>query len=179
MSRTFSKSRILSYLFLLTAATMMILGLSYAKYTREVKGTAAATVAVWGSESTSENIDITGLKPGDSKTFTLKVTNTMNNKVSEVTQDYTITLKITNNLPLTYTISGVSDPSSIGTLINIPNSLDLTDGSITLTGGSLPHTNTVTHTYTITVAWPIDENNKELADEIDAITLTVNAKQKQ
>ena len=45
-------------------------------------------------------------------------------------------------------------------------------------GGFLPHTEETTHSYELTVSWPNDEKNEFVyADEIDLVTVTVDAKQ--
>lgn len=179
MKNNISGFRITGYLLLLIAATLMILSFSYAKYTKKVNGTASAVVALWGSTSSTQSIDISGLRPGSEKEITMVIKNTKDDKVSEVTQDYSITLKTTGNLPLQYAIQGKSDSAGKGSMINNVDNLTFTNGNITLQGGSLPHTDSVKHTYTIKVKWPDEKKEAVLADEIDMLTLIVDAKQKQ
>ena len=45
-------------------------------------------------------------------------------------------------------------------------------------GGFLPHTDETTHSYKLTVSWPSNGKNEFVyADEIDLVTVTVDAKQ--
>lgn len=178
MKKHMTKTRILSYLLLLTLASLLLVSVSYSRYTSNVSGTAAASVAVWSSQtSVPTSIDISGLTPGATKTYDFSITNTKDNRVSEVSQEYSVTVETTGNLPLTFALSPQDNiPSSVGTVIPEQN---LTIGSekVTASGGTLPHSVTETHTYRLTVTWPPDANLTVYKDEIDLVTLTVDAHQ--
>ena len=53
--------------------------------------------------------------------------------------------------------------------------LSFSDGKAVLEGGFLPHSVETKHTYVLTVLLPV--SNAEYADEIDLITVTVQAEQ--
>lgn len=188
MKKQLTKSRIIGYLLMLTAASLGVLSASYARYSDQMTSEGNVAIAVWGSDAVIEPlpIDVSGLKPGDAKTFTFQVTNTKDGKTSQVAQAYSFTVVTTENLPLQFALSSaVSNPSGGGTMISLPGGngsagvLSFTDGKAELTGGFLPHTDQVTHQYTLTVTWPDgeDSNGSDYADEIDLVTLTVKADQ--
>lgn len=183
MRKQLTKSRVIGYLLLLTAASVGVLSVSYARYASQVSGEGTVSVAVWGADTTIEplSIDVSGLTPGETKKYLFQVTNTKEGKTSQVAQEYSFTVETTENLPLSYNLSeGSSNPAGIGTTIagsDGTGELVFQDGKAELTGGILPHTTPVTHKYTLSVTWPEAEGGADYADEIDLVTLTVKADQ--
>ena len=118
------------------------------------------------------------LTPGKTSLYKFKVTNKKDGKVSQVGQEYSITVETTGNLPLKFVLTP-DGASSGGSLAKTGSgSLTFTDGKSVVKGGFLPHTEETTHSYELTVSWPNDEKNEFVyADEIDLVTVTVDAKQ--
>lgn len=164
------KIRWLLYLLLIAALASTV---TLSRYLTTVTGEGTAAVAAVALDG-SITIDVSGLTPGGSKTVTFSVTNTKNDTTSDVTQDYSITVNTTGNLPLTFALQ-CTDTGSPASGIGI-NTSSATTGTI-WTGGVLPHTNLTTHTYTLTVSWDSKYSDPKYAKEIDAVTLTVNAQQ--
>ena len=80
---------------------------------------ASATVAAWGSGSSTIDINVSGLRPGDKKTYIFEVTNTENGVTSEVGQDYSIIVETTGNLPLDFALTyDNSNPDHQGLFVN-------------------------------------------------------------
>lgn len=182
MNRQRSKSRIIGYLLLLAVGSLGVMSATYARYLSQADGEGTVAVAVWGTDAsiTPLQVDVSDLTPGKEKKYTFRVTNTKDGKTSQVAQEYSFVVETTGNLPLVFSVSaGESNPAGSGTMIPKQPSLSFTDGRAELTGGSLPHTTPVTHTYTMTVSWPDADGSKkaEYADEIDLVTLTVRADQ--
>lgn len=176
MKKHLTKWRVLTYLLILSSASLLIIGPTYAKYVSEVDGKGSGSVAAWGSDFTVTNsIDLSQLKPGGKIDYMFNVTNVKDGRTSEVSQEYSIILNTTGNLPLTYTLAADKTVSS-GSFVK-DGILTIENGICTLTGGTLPHTNSTTHAYTLTISWPADKNDASYADEIDLVTLTVNAQQ--
>lgn len=202
MKKHLTAGRILRYLLCLGIACTFVGGVTYARYISEVSGSATAVVAavamnVTGNgEGSSSELDLTkelgGMRPGDNKTLVFAVTNQMGGAVSEVALEYSITIHTTGNLPLIYDIKKStveksdagetelldSGSGDIGTYVN-PNDRNKNGDTEWLwSGGSLPYMQGgVTHTYQLTVEWPGSKKEENLADEIDWVTLTVDAKQ--
>ena len=92
-------------------------------------------------------------------------------------QKYSLTVETTGNLPLQYEISeGISTSADKGAVIP-PAKLTFENGKAVADGGVLPHTEEVSHTYTLKVTWPKAEDGASYTDEIDLVTLTINAEQ--
>ena len=165
MKKHLTAGRIALYLLYLGLTTSLIVSVTYSRYAQEIKGQGVAQVAAVALDLTDDNgaqLDLTeqlkGLHPGEQKELVFAVTNKEGDTVSEVAQEYAITISTTGNLPLTY-LAGTSP---------------------CWTGGRLPYSQDgVTHTYTLTIHWPESENITWYMNEIDAVSLTVNAKQAQ
>lgn len=178
MKKHLTRARIIGYILLFCAVTMTILPSTLARYRTRIEGGAVASVALWGSGSSEFQIDINGMKPGNdsAQQYEFVVTNTKEGQISEVGQNYSITVETTDNLPLKFTLSAKAESGSSG-LGNTVNTgiLSFSDGKAVLEGGFLPHSVETKHTYVLTVLLPV--SNAEYADEIDLITVTVQAEQ--
>ena len=185
MKKHLTAGRIALYLLYLGLTTSLIVSVTYSRYAQEIKGQGVAQVAAVALDLTDDNgaqLDLTeklkGLHPGEQKELVFAVTNKEGDTVSEVAQEYAITISTTGNLPLTYTLAPNNTDTSEGTYVT--GSTFLAGTSPCWTGGRLPYSQDgVTHTYTLTIHWPESENITWYMNEIDAVSLTVNAKQAQ
>lgn len=175
MKKQLTIGRVASYLLYLALAGMVVFGVSYARYSSTVNGGGKAAVAAMAmtGEITSSEIDVGGMRPGDQKTVTFTVANVDSaNRVSEVEQNYSITIKTAGNLPFTFALrpdAGVASPAG---------GLAAAGGVWrTAVQGSLPAETSASHGYTLTITWPADQAAPEYADEIDVVTLIVDAEQ--
>lgn len=180
--------RIVCYLFYFLGVCTLVLGVTNARYITTVSGTGTASVAAVALDTTELSgidekkvIDLTntikGLYPGQSQTITFQVKNFKDLVVSEVTQEYSVIVETTGNLPLTYELSA-GDAKNIGTYATTSSTVPESNPTVwQWTGGSLPHSQECTHSYTLTVKWNIGKNDAAFSDEIDLVTLTIDAKQ--
>lgn len=179
MKKNLTKSRIAAYLALLAAVTLLVTAVTYSRYQTQVNGNAIASIAAWESESGTVDLDVSSLKPGGKKEYVFQVSNAKDGRVSEVSQDYAVTVKTTGNLPLTFTLSVAEGASAAsGTKVTV-GQIAIQNGTGTLTGGSLPHSVETVHEYILTAEWPADQTDTKYADEIDMVTLCVDAHQKE
>lgn len=179
MIRHLTKKRIISYLFYIALAGSLVMGVSYARYQFEITGEGTAGIAAVAMDTTLDLTSRLGdLAPGGRVEIEFAVTNAKENAVSQVTQEYSITISTTGNLPLEYKLTPVS-PTSDGNYVVIADGSSGTDKK--WTGGSLPLSAGdpagITHHYKLTVQWPEDEKSTSYLDEIDLVTLTVDASQ--
>lgn len=175
MKRHLTKSRIIGYLLLFTVMTLLVLSVTYSRFMSMVEGDGKAVLAVWEAQSDALTIDVDGMKPGMLKTYEFYITNSKDGVTSDVAQNYTVTVESTNNLPLTYRLSPAGDGQE-GTVIQ-EQTLDMSTGKSKMAGGRLPHTTAATHEYILNVTWPQEHTEAGYADEIDMVTLTVEAEQ--
>lgn len=175
------RRRILSYVLYLTLACVLVLGITYARYRSTVTGTGTASVARVALNSTADlSEDLKGMQPGESVKIDVAVSNVEEgNLTSEVTQDYSITVETTGNLPLKFTLVKKNSTAE-GSYVKLDTpTVESNGNSTTWPGGQMPHSVITTHDYVLTVQWPNDSKSDDYADEIDYITLTVDAKQRQ
>ena len=175
MKKYLTKKRIICYLFCFILVCTAVLGITYARYRTEVAGAAAASTA---DVALNSSIDLSSalkkMVPGEKREILFSVTNQKDASVSEVAQEYSVSVTSTGNLPLTYELAE-KEAVSNGTSVESPPSVQ--ELSYVWTGGRLPHGAAAVHTYTLTVSWPAVQAAGSYADEFDRITLTVDAKQ--
>lgn len=172
MKKQLTIGRIACYLLCLTLVCTALIGVSYARYTSSVNGSATAATAAVAGKMTNAAIDVSGMKPGDTKTVDFTVVNFSGEKTSEVAQEYTITIKTAGNLPLAFSLSpGAGIENSAGALRGT-GGVWQSDSP-----GLLPAAAATTHAYTLTVVWPENETSPRYADEIDTVTLVIDAQQ--
>lgn len=169
-------SKHLLYLILGIIIVSLATTVTLSRYSTTISGTGTATaaaIALPKDESASFEVS-SPQKPGDTGVYKFKVVNfndtNPNERVSDVTQSYSITVEDMGNLPLEYSLSSSDNPTTNYALTN-------TEGTNIWTGGQLPHTTLTTHNYELTVTWPADEYNSELSTEIDYVTVIVNSEQ--
>lgn len=186
MKKHLSAVRIAAYLFCLSAAGALVVGTTYAFYSSSISGSAKAKTASFAldvTDSKKSQVDLTaelaGMSPSQDKEITFAVTNTKDGTVSEVAQEYSITITTTGNLPLTYELHGADASAPEGSYVTAAGPLSWSGNPISWSGGLLPlsSSGSVTHTYVLTVTWPSDSTDEKLSDEIDLVTMTVDAKQ--
>lgn len=148
-----------------------------AKYIFQSHGNDSASVARFSPALINENnIDISDIKkPGDSTTQTFKVQNFSGDSgVSEVTIKYTISLKTTGNLPLTFTLLDADG-----------NSLEVWDCNGTNGQREYQYESPTvfspgvaeTHDYTIRAQWQSDRNAAQFSGMTDAVYVSVKWEQ--
>lgn len=169
--------RIMAVMLCLTLISLrMVCGL-YARFSaRDAKADGAGTAAfVFRVGEEDCFVDISKItKPGDRETYTFTVSNETGNAVSEVSEEYEMKIELRGSLPLVCSLTDEDDKSLV--LMDADN---LTEDKDVLSGSA----DTVSfrasvkekHTYTLTVAWPEEENdavyaNAGLSDVVLGIT---------
>ena len=147
-------------------------GITSAKYISQSHGNDSASVACFSPSLISENnIDISDIKkPGDSTEKTIKVQNFSGDNVSEVTMKYTISLKTTGNLPLTFTLLDANGNSlKVWDCNGTNGQREYKYESPTVFSPGVAQT----HDYTIRAQWQFDRNAAQFAGMTDAVYLSV------
>lgn len=176
MNRHLTKRRLACYLLYFTLACTAVFGTTYARYGSAVSGTGLAQAAAVEMNTTLDLTDqLRGLIPGGEKEILFLVGNARDDIISEVAQEYSITVATTGNLPLTFELTHAGSGAQKGVLATAAKA----NGKFPFTweGGELPHTERASHTYALIVRWPPDSAQGRYADEIDLVTLRVDAKQ--
>lgn len=170
----FLVSMILVYLVLLTSALSSGL---YARYTATNAHADGARVSGFAfvAESTSyiELIDLGEISnPGDRIEYRFRVANYDGASICEVAQSYTVTVYVEGNMPLTCTLT------KNGTASDALQTFSGDKRTLLLEGTFLP-AQAEEDSYTLTVEWPADRKDAELANgmAIGKITVTLVSQQ--
>lgn len=150
-------------LILVMLSTSMVCG-RYARYVTTTTFRDGAHVAAYVfhvQENGEEKfVDLSTIrKPGDNVTCTLIVSNERNRRISDVPEDFTVSLKISGNMPLVCSVNGekVADLSQMQA--DAPSTSWQTSGRFDASDG-LDNTKT----FTIFVDWPRDYNQAIFAN---------------
>jgi len=178
LKKQLTAGRIVCYLFCLSLVCAVVFGVSYARYMTTVNGTATATVAAVSDKIAAMNkIDVSDMEPGATKIVDFNVVNFSDKQVSEVGQDYTVMVKTSGNLPFEFTLASAGGASEAGAKNFAGNLVKKENVWESTSSGNLLASVSTTHSYTLTVFWPEGEGKPDYADEIDTVTLIIDAKQ--
>jgi len=179
--------RLWAYLLYLGLVSSLILSVTLAKYASTAAGSGTATVAAMAAGAPIE-MTLKGMVPGGEQELNFEVVNYTGEKVSEVALDYKITVTTTGNLPLTYALIPDGTAGQVGGTLfaegsfqDLPDgrkSQDLAGGAFELIQGADFKLEKQTHRYTFKAQWPATEADPGYADEIDLVTITVEARQR-
>ena len=151
-------------------------GITSAKYISQSHGNDSASVACFSPSLIAENnIDISDIKkPGDSTEKTIKVQNFSGDNVSEVTMKYTISLKTTGNLPLTFTLLDANGNSlKVWDCNGTNGQREYKYESPTVFSPGVAQT----HNYKIRAQWQSDRNAARFSGMTDAVYVSVKWEQ--
>ena len=139
----------------------------YAKFATQTSGGDSARVALWGSSQSITLAEGNQLpqSPGESCTYTLVISNERNSKISETAQN-------SGNLPLTYKL--VKEDVDVGTFLETSGNKTwkISNNDMVFAAGTAG-----THTYKLTVTWPDNEKNANLASVPDFIQIKICTEQ--
>ena len=146
-----------------------------AKYIFQSHGNDSASVARFSPALITENnIDISGIKkPGYSTEKTFTVQNFSGDSVSEVTMKYTISLKTTGNLPLTFTLLDAAGNSLVWDCNGTNGQQEYKYESPTVFSPGTPQS----HTYQLKAEWPNTQNDSKFSGMTDAVYVSVKWEQ--
>lgn len=173
---------------------------TFSRYVTQLTGTAVFETAAQVNNTSTMSLRRGGAyqvenlpRPGESETIVFSVTNYKGAKVSDVAQDYHITVTTTGNLPLIFTLKAVanSNPTAEPQFnCLLPGSEESTGVRLfedplvwgngaaeqSLVGGQMPYGEPVAHTYALTITCPEGLTYEENR-EIDEITVRFQAEQ--
>ena len=136
---------------------------TFSRYVSMVYGNTIARVALFGHNTKVEMKNIKG-KPGDVKIIPIEITNTKNDKVCEVSQEFTIYInrKYGKNLPLNINLYKDKDCTE---LIHISDKV-YTNEDFKFEAGK-----NQTKKYYLKIEWPSNSSSVDNAFEIDYFTI--------
>lgn len=150
-------------LFCLTLFSLHLTGGLYAKYTAKAKGEDAVRVAVMAMDATLVIDEDIYIAPGETQDFEIILTNKEGDRICEVVQNYTLSVKnLTENMKLNFEYYAVDGE----------NATKVVEAS-----GVFPAGIETSENYRVRVTWPDAPQPANQAFEVDALQLIVNAEQ--
>lgn len=178
------KFKLLSRITLLVFCISMVLLFiksTYSIFHSDTNGTVANKIAFYivDTEPQTEEIKIGEVKPdGQDYNYSIEVSNFNEDKTSEVDMSYTVQIKTTTNIPVTYKLySNDNDTNIIGNKEIIQDDNGMYFFKYSPQVGSFTHGVRKTDKFTLVVNFPDVYNDAQYQDLIETIEITVDAKQ--
>lgn len=159
-------------LLLLVLISTSIVSGRYARYASAASSQDGARIAAYVfdlHDTSGQYIDISDItKPGDSVTYSFTVTNKNDTWVSEVSENYQITMELRGSLPLSCQLSGNGETLTATGVYQVKSGTEYNFQASTETA----------HSYTLTVLWPAEQNDLKYANAgLAELVLYVRAEQ--
>lgn len=174
-----AKKMKLRYLVYLALVTTVISSTTLARFVTEIGVGSQVLVAAFAS-GTTLNLELgtqEAMSPGETRTVSFTVTNQDAGTVSEVPLNYQLQIETTGNLPLQFGLSGEKTDEK-DTESRLVGALD--EETLCATGGTLPSAGgfgACSHSYTLTISWPEEQNTDEYSYEIDRLSVKISTEQ--
>ena len=161
---------------------LVILKSTYASFETNSSGNALSKVAFYilNTKTETENLKISNIKPdGKDNNYLITVSNFNDTKISDVDLEYSLEIRTTTNIPVTYKLY-LNDSSD-----NIMSTKELvkdTDNTYFYKYKSIlqsfTHQVKKTDTYKLVINFPSNYNDEVYQSMIDDVEISVNARQK-
>jgi len=171
------------FLVILAIIATVLVRNTNARYRSSGQGSAPADIAFYLMKETSlsQNLKIASILPRASAyEYTFSVANNDGTNRTETALQYTIKLKTTTNLPLSYAVYAAGDTTT--NLITNVNTAPDSDGTYFTTmdvaGGNLGFATNEQNNYVLNVTFPATYNTSEYEGIIEYVQITVNSSQR-
>ncbi|MFI3141215.1 MAG: hypothetical protein R3Y27_02780 [Clostridia bacterium] len=162
----------LMYIILITA---LVSTTTLSRYLTQTAGGDTSVLASAVLDEYAVVVPLSGIVPGGTYEYIFAVTNEENGVVCDVTQDYSLTITGTNNLPLILTLSAFNYEDDEVIEETDIHAIEQDDDSSVFSGGEFQHTDKEVHYYQLTVYWDENEADWNLSKEIELITITADS----
>ena len=164
------RSRVIMWMTYFILIMTLISTTTISRYIAKVSGSDSVSTANIFLANNVIDLDLNGIAYDASKTFSFQVVNFDEKTNSDVSQQYYIEIKTTNNLPINYTITS-QDTNTVD------HALNKVDNENRWNGGNMVHSSNVTHNYIVTATWQHGKIDEKYMNEIDAVQLIVHSQQ--
>ena len=126
------------------------------------------------------NLNLNGLKPGDEKKFLFSVTNNKQEKVSDVTIEYKMSIKTYHFIPLVINLYKVENDKEIFISACDETSSRNSDNELVcnIPVQTLTNTTQQTDNYILKISFPVEYNDVSYSNLVDYINIEIDSWQK-
>lgn len=178
------KFKLLSHITLLVfliSISLLLIRTTYSIFHSDTNGVIANKIAFYVIDTKPQTrvIKIGEVKPdGQDYSYDIEVSNFKDEKVSEVDLDYTVQIRTTTNIPVSYELyANDSDTNIIGNKEIIQDNNGMYFFKYSPQVGSFTHDVPKTDKFTLVVNFPEIYNDAAYQDLIETVEVTVDAKQ--
>lgn len=172
-----------AFFVILIAGIMALIGSSIARYSSRGKSNATLDLAyyLFKEESISKELKLESILPRETPyEYTFLVANNDGENRTDVAIEYTMEIRTTTNLPLTYKVYNTDDETK--DLASGTETKQDEDGTyfkhIFVSGGEFGHSKNEEHTYKIQVIFPKEYNLSAYEGIGEYVQITVHSNQK-
>lgn len=172
-----------TFLLILVIIAIILIKTTNARYRAKGQGDANVDLAFYllKEQSISQNLKLTSILPRQQPyTYTFSVANNDGTYRTETAIQYSITIKTTTNLPLTFSVYNQNDLNT-NLATNVTTAQD-SDGTffrtITDIGGNFGFATNETHNYVLQVVFPEEYNEAEYEGILEYVQITINSSQR-
>lgn len=166
---------------LILLVLLVLIKFTLASFETSGEGEAVSSVAFYVVDvgSQTQNLILSDVKPDDTDNYySISVSNFASNKVSEVSLEYSLSIKTTTNIPITYSLYKNDDSTNIlGDREVITDNDKMYFFKYNSISSSFDKGVKKTDNYKLVINFPSDYNSEDYQDLIDNITISVDAKQ--
>lgn len=173
----------ITFLVILVIMAIILIRTTNARYKSTGQSDANVDLAFYllREQSISQDLKLSSILPRQQPyNYTFSVANNDGTYRTETAIQYTITLKTTTNLPLSYAVYAQGDTTT--NLITNINTTQDSDGTyfknINVTGGNLGFATNEQNTYVLQVTFPAAYNSAEYEGIIEYVQVTINSSQR-
>ena len=144
----------------LALISVLATGVTFSSYNSTSTGSSTVSVALFANDHRVVDIPLTDFAPGVTKEVPIEIYNYEGDKISEVSQRYTLTYDLLmDRLPIQISIKEGASKAT--------GDFNLKNGAPVKQGVSL----------TLVITWPAEENDHHYSEEIDVVRVTIDSSQ--
>ena len=172
-------------LVILIVCTLFISGLTYSKFNVDadlvMEDQKIASFVFQGNKTDNINIPLDSIVPGDSKDYLFSVSNNDDNKNSEVTLNYQLTIKTYHFLPLKINLYKEDNDSNSNIILTCDETYSRNEENSIVCNSDVIEMNykeKVNDNYRLNISFPSNYNESEYSNITDYIDLEIKSWQK-
>ena len=154
----------------LALISVLATGVTFSSYNSTSTGSSTVSIALFANDHHVVDIPLTDFAPGVTKEVPIEIYNYEGDKISEVSQRYTLTYELLmDRLPIQISLEEDEDNQAT---VSIEDGV--ATGDFNLNNGA-PEAQSAS--FKLIITWPAEENDHHYSEEIDVVRVTIDSTQ--